>query len=493
MKGLDSAKGKSGGKSKAGGGVVLTKKEKRMQTAMNPHVATLRAALFLENGADKDVTKGIAAPFLSYGKKGLDLSIAFRHKLSKRECEWAFGLTKRDMEAVYEQSGYGWDDEDKLRELSEDGARFLVVHDASDGGNNALVGFAHFRFTLQADPVDQLLGEPTLYLCDIHLEPKFRRRGLGKHLVTLLELVARRERMLHLALPVQLEDDETKEWIEHALKGFVCDDGSVALGELCGFDAQLEGFYVYSKQFPPPRAAAAAASPHTPAAKGNAATGESPTGIADPAAAALFAAGSSPAAPKKQPDISELVLECAQETMTSAGRWDVDVMLEMLTKRVQEELNRKPSKAEIAKWRTMMYAYAAAGLAGDAEDEAEDDDDDEDDADDAAGDDDAPVADGGDEAEVDSDSDALAAVTPAAEEEEEVGEEDGDDEPLSDKDSVELLVWDMLEEGVEEEHVEARALAQLTATYKERHAGEEPPAELAAAWREAAADARATA
>ena len=53
MKGLDSAKGKSGGKSKAGGGVVLTKKEKRMQTAMNPHVATLRAALFLENGADR--------------------------------------------------------------------------------------------------------------------------------------------------------------------------------------------------------------------------------------------------------------------------------------------------------------------------------------------------------------------------------------------------------------------------------------------------------
>ena len=28
MKGLDSAKGKSGGKSKSGGGVVLTKKEK---------------------------------------------------------------------------------------------------------------------------------------------------------------------------------------------------------------------------------------------------------------------------------------------------------------------------------------------------------------------------------------------------------------------------------------------------------------------------------
>ena len=273
----------------------------------------------------------------------------------------------------------------------------------------------------------------------------------------------------------------------------MCDDGSVALGELCGFDAQLEGFYVYSKQFPPPRAVAAAASPHTPAAKGNAATGESPTGVADPAAAALFAAGSSPAAPKKQPDISELVLECAQETMTSAAALGRRRDARDAHERVQEELNRKPSKAEIAKWRTMMYAYAAAGLAGDAEDEAEDDDDDEDDADDAAGDDDAPVADGGDEAAVDSDGDALAAVTPAAEEEEEVGEEDGDDEPLSDKDSVELLVWDMLEEGVEEEHVEARALAQLTATYKERHAGEEPPAELAAAWREAAADARATA
>jgi hypothetical protein len=55
------------------------------------------------------------------------------------------------MEERYDASGYGWDDDDKYRELTEKGTRFLVIREwpIDDADVGALVGFVHFRFTVQ--------------------------------------------------------------------------------------------------------------------------------------------------------------------------------------------------------------------------------------------------------------------------------------------------------------------------------------------------------
>ena len=50
-------------------------------------------------------------------------------------------------QAVEEDAGREWHDEDKEEHLTEDAARFLVVRDNS----GAVVGFAHFRFTLHGE------------------------------------------------------------------------------------------------------------------------------------------------------------------------------------------------------------------------------------------------------------------------------------------------------------------------------------------------------
>lgn len=79
--------------------------------------------------------------------------IDFSAKLSVDEYDWAFDLVKSNMESIYDASGYGWDDEDKQRELVEDGARFLLVREKAveAGTRGKLVAFCHFRFTVQGD------------------------------------------------------------------------------------------------------------------------------------------------------------------------------------------------------------------------------------------------------------------------------------------------------------------------------------------------------
>ncbi len=152
----------------------------------------------------------------------------------------------------------GWDDEDKEKELTEDGTRFLLVKDAFGD----LIAFVHFRFTVQGEVMDVMSGDPCVYIWDIHVEQESRRCGLGKHLMTILELIARQQKMKLLCLPVQYQDIETVAWVTgvtsssssdgisnsasgvggHGLKGWVVDE---SLKELVGFDADLEVSFVH--------------------------------------------------------------------------------------------------------------------------------------------------------------------------------------------------------------------------------------------------------
>mmetsp|Transcript_2436 Transcript_2436/g.2555 ORF Transcript_2436/g.2555 Transcript_2436/m.2555 type:complete len:356 (+) Transcript_2436:117-1184(+) len=216
----------------------------RKTKEINDSVVVLRNAIFTASGRDKDVTEGIAPQFLSYNRNDLLLNIEFSAKLSRADANWAFDLTKLHMEDIYENSGYGWDDEDKMRELTEQGARFLLVREAStEGSPGGLVAFAHFRFTVQGEVMDMMAGEPCLYLWDLQVIKPCQRKGLGRHMITLLELIARREKMSFLSVPIQNNDFKSMDWISK-IRGFKAD---YELTYLVGFDAETEGFTVMSK------------------------------------------------------------------------------------------------------------------------------------------------------------------------------------------------------------------------------------------------------
>lgn len=83
---------------------------------------------------------------------------------------------------------------------------------------------------------------------DIHVQEEHQRKGLGKHLLTILELIARREKMDVVSIPIQLCDETSKAWINSkAAKGYAPD---TKLRDLVGFDADVEGFEVYAKYLP---------------------------------------------------------------------------------------------------------------------------------------------------------------------------------------------------------------------------------------------------
>lgn len=262
MHGKNHSRSKTGtNKSKSGGGsVAVTKTKARQCSNIDDSIMHLRAAIFDTDGSDKDVCAGLAPALMKYNKNGLDLCIEFSTRLSKEDAEWAFGLVQENMEEKYDASGYGWDDDDKYRELTEKGTRFLVAREwpAGDEEKGEPVAFAHFRFTVQGEVIDQMAGEASLHIFDIHVEEHSQRKGLGKHLITLLELIARRENMRLISIPVQLEDDETEAWLMSTKRGFEPDKTMSQLG----FDSQMEGFEMFSKVFPPkvvtPAAAAAA-------------------------------------------------------------------------------------------------------------------------------------------------------------------------------------------------------------------------------------------
>ncbi len=204
-------------------------------------IRVLQNALFEEGRIDKDVTKNIPH-FMKYAKNGLDLSISFSAKLDKdEELEWAFDCIKAEQEDKYDAAGYGWDDEDKRMALSEEGARFLLIRDNKQ--DNALVGIVHFRFSVVGEFIDQMVGDTCLLLWDIYLEPEVRRKKLGKHLLCILEVIARQEGIAQVSIPIMIDDQDTDEWIA-SMKGYSADAN---VKTLCNFDKDMEGFEIVSK------------------------------------------------------------------------------------------------------------------------------------------------------------------------------------------------------------------------------------------------------
>nr|KAG5710715.1 hypothetical protein BaRGS_035117 [Batillaria attramentaria] len=93
--------------------------------------------------------------------------------------EWAFNLTKDNMQTLYEESDWGWNDRDKREEMTDSRAWYLVAKDQE----GKPVAFIHFRFDMEED-------EEVLYCYEIQLEKAVRRKGLGKFMMQILELMA---------------------------------------------------------------------------------------------------------------------------------------------------------------------------------------------------------------------------------------------------------------------------------------------------------------
>ncbi|KAJ0055851.1 hypothetical protein NL108_013818, partial [Boleophthalmus pectinirostris] len=132
--------------------------------------------------------------FKKYDRNGLNLQIECRRvtALNPLSVEWAFELTRANMQTLYEQSEWGWKEREKREEMNDERAWYLLARDAAD---SAPVAFSHFRFDVEC-------GDEVLYCYEVQLESRVRRKGLGKFLIQILQLIANSTQMKKVMLTV---------------------------------------------------------------------------------------------------------------------------------------------------------------------------------------------------------------------------------------------------------------------------------------------------
>lgn len=129
----------------------------------------------------------------TYKKHDLDLKVEYKNisDLLPEETKKVFDLLKTNMETIYENSDWGWQDNSKLEELTQEDARFLIVRDSTDN----IVGFSHFQFDMENN-------YPILYCYELQVESAIQRKGVGKHLMSILTLIAYKFKMVKILLTV---------------------------------------------------------------------------------------------------------------------------------------------------------------------------------------------------------------------------------------------------------------------------------------------------
>jgi GNAT superfamily N-acetyltransferase len=126
------------------------------------------------------------APFSKFSRNGLDAAIEFTipEKMDKEMRTWVLDLTRENMKEQYLAAEWGWADAEKRRELMDDAARYLVARSPE----GEALGFVHFRFMLER-------SSPMIYVYELQLVDSVRRKGLGKRLMQILELIAAKWKM----------------------------------------------------------------------------------------------------------------------------------------------------------------------------------------------------------------------------------------------------------------------------------------------------------
>nr|CAD7586195.1 unnamed protein product [Timema genevievae] len=174
-------------------------KEKRQQR--KEEAARIAVSQDIVNKANNQEDPLLAFPvFRKFDKN--DLTVTLECKRSQNVdpaiLDWAFQLLKENMQAYYEDCEWGWSDKEKREEMVDDMAWLLVAQRTSD---DQPVAFSLFRFDLD-------YGDEVLYCYELQLCQDVRRKGLGKFMLQLLELLAFSVHMKKVILTVLKHNPE---------------------------------------------------------------------------------------------------------------------------------------------------------------------------------------------------------------------------------------------------------------------------------------------
>jgi len=200
---------------KKGNSKAKDKKQERKanEKKMNAGVANCKLA-----NAVEDPLSLLPKPFSLYQKNGLDLTLETVRapQLDEATLVWAFNLVSTNMKplylAAYSEDAdmdreFGWKEKEKKEELREDAAWYLLAR-TSEG---TPVAFSHFRYDMDYD-------DEVVYCYEIQVEKAFRRKGLGRFMMKVLEMLMIKADMLKLMATIFKKDQPEVDFFKKSLK-----------------------------------------------------------------------------------------------------------------------------------------------------------------------------------------------------------------------------------------------------------------------------------
>eukprot|EP00996_Jenningsia_fusiforme_P003432 NODE_4229_length_842_cov_5.274905_g3903_i0.p1 GENE.NODE_4229_length_842_cov_5.274905_g3903_i0~~NODE_4229_length_842_cov_5.274905_g3903_i0.p1 ORF type:complete len:223 (+),score=50.79 NODE_4229_length_842_cov_5.274905_g3903_i0:106-774(+) len=184
---------------------------------------------FIKKASSLEDPIAMFEPFRLFKK--VDPPLCIRHfaaeDLSRAHADWCFGLLKTFMQPFYEkcEAMGGWNERFKREELLDPSARFLLALEGEKP-----FGYLCFRFDMDC-------GRRVLYCYELHVAVEMQRKGLGKHLMVLLELIGRKLEFEYVVLTLFVDNAGAQNFYRKTLK-YTTDSSSPpnTLDDVAGYE-----------------------------------------------------------------------------------------------------------------------------------------------------------------------------------------------------------------------------------------------------------------
>ena len=143
------------------------------------------------------------------------------------------GLFETNMGDMYRNSSFGLDLTEKADDFRHRKARHLLVFSPTEDGSKELAAFVHFRFDYDDD---EYPSRVVLYVFEIQIEAAFRRRGMGRKLMKMMEYIAQAAGLDTVMLTVFMSNDDAMQFYTKSLMYVIDESSPSKFGERADYE-----------------------------------------------------------------------------------------------------------------------------------------------------------------------------------------------------------------------------------------------------------------
>mmetsp|Transcript_5170 Transcript_5170/g.20625 ORF Transcript_5170/g.20625 Transcript_5170/m.20625 type:complete len:293 (+) Transcript_5170:214-1092(+) len=156
------------------------------QQSEEPSVAAEATGMDEDEAPASEKSQSASPDFGQYRFGGFCVRSCDASGLAASSLQQVILLTESNMKVFYKRSPWGWDRRKKKQEMTHRSARYVLVCDEEA---DEIAAFCHFRFEFDDEDEPE---RPVLYCYELQVHPNYQRKGLGRHLMGLLDALALR-------------------------------------------------------------------------------------------------------------------------------------------------------------------------------------------------------------------------------------------------------------------------------------------------------------